>query len=1301
MIIESSVRDDINIQSGGQANYVDATFSPDTLVSRQDIEFTAAFTDTGTADITLNPDSSYFELIGTGMDPVYLSGRYTIKGKDSQTGVLDSTTLSFNPVTMPSGLTPGLYDVFWFMSGNLADGQFVQSQDTIYQAFEVIPEAAPLITAIEIDSSRVRQGQQNISIRLQLQNSGVSTARIQDIQFGFNHIDSGQDVANEWLIATEPAFPDTLAGSATLTKQYYFDLTSAAAVGQVVPEPRIIFNDLRTADITEEATGILLVDTVEVIAPALIQIDSVYALAPNIPFVNQDQQFELRTVLHNLGSDTIQIASVSLTLNGVLFETRSIQQLAPDDTAHIVSFSSIASSGTNTFKAKIDSALDLTGKRISINQPQDNLEALTVMREARLEAFTQITEPEGALDFSLSAAQRFNVRAAVTNNGDAGYGAGRLKMNLPAGFSFAGDTLSLRTFNEDTEFVEWSIVAGTEKTPGTLDDLITRFYEIPLDENTANTAVLDPMADTIQVQVNPAGAIAAENPEIVDPAGATDGIISTAQEFTLRSAFSFNESMDFIGRQARIVLPSGYSVQDSSVVSLESLSDQDTVQWKVIAPVNVKTTPDSIYVAYRGNDKNNASAKQAASNKQGVQLINNASLQLSMAIVEPVGAIDDTVSQGQIFKLSALVKNRTNSADVSGMGSAVIRLGNALHLVNAQGDPLEGDSIRVINEGVPVSWQIKVDQASSAPAFVGQDLAEQYPLSTVISALTDNEIEVELLEVPLDENTNLPAYVQNTTINKQVQINGLAEITNIDIAVQDTLSTGQNYSVTATLSASETVGGAQAQLTLPASLGSSPAAVSFNEQNQVVWNLTVPDSYAGTGIEQLSIGVSALDINSGLTVSGNTQSSLTIQRKAILGLGQVTVSPTSVANTGLVSRGQEVTIKLKPVIPVYGGPLEIAGIEPGGVVLLDSSIIQQGFTLMDGTFKQTFSDTGEVLSWTVKAPQQDLTSNLNFRYETPSIDQNSGLPAAISNEEGTAAVALRVRQKTIVVEIDNDAISDTSFATAEGNVPLLAFSVSNADYDDPLKIRGLRLAFYNSVGDITDDNLLSPKALFAMLQSISVVNAAEAQSRLDKTSSVKDGAEFIRFTLSDTVENPVQIVFDQDAEMAARADYDFVVLAEFQDNVINRGFRAVLRGVHAYDFDPDSPLEIIDSSGVKIEESENLESKAFTVVSDNPEEGFFNYPNPFGRQYPYTSIQFLLENPSDVQIRIFTLMGEAVWSRSLPGLAAGLYENLVRWDGKNGRGYQVLNGVYLCTIEIRPTNGQPNKRFITKIAYIK
>jgi flagellar hook assembly protein FlgD len=78
-----------------------------------------------------------------------------------------------------------------------------------------------------------------------------------------------------------------------------------------------------------------------------------------------------------------------------------------------------------------------------------------------------------------------------------------------------------------------------------------------------------------------------------------------------------------------------------------------------------------------------------------------------------------------------------------------------------------------------------------------------------------------------------------------------------------------------------------------------------------------------------------------------------------------------------------------------------------------------------------------------------------------------------------------------------------------------------------------------------------------------------------------------------------------------------------------------------------------------------------------------------------------LEHPSDVTIRIYTLVGELVWTKSITGLSAQIYDDLVTWDGKNDRGNTVLNGVYLCTIEIKPTDGGKAARYITKIAYIK
>ena len=109
------------------------------------------------------------------------------------------------------------------------------------------------------------------------------------------------------------------------------------------------------------------------------------------------------------------------------------------------------------------------------------------------------------------------------------------------------------------------------------------------------------------------------------------------------------------------------------------------------------------------------------------------------------------------------------------------------------------------------------------------------------------------------------------------------------------------------------------------------------------------------------------------------------------------------------------------------------------------------------------------------------------------------------------------------------------------------------------------------------------------------------------------------------------------------------------------------------------------------------------MLTDDPKEAFINYPNPFGQPpHETTRISFLLKERADVRIRIFTLLGELVrskWDRNLSGLNADLYFGYIRWDGRNDRGHKVLNGVYLCTIEIKG-NGSI-QRYIIKIAYIK
>jgi hypothetical protein len=77
-------------------------------------------------------------------------------------------------------------------------------------------------------------------------------------------------------------------------------------------------------------------------------------------------------------------------------------------------------------------------------------------------------------------------------------------------------------------------------------------------------------------------------------------------------------------------------------------------------------------------------------------------------------------------------------------------------------------------------------------------------------------------------------------------------------------------------------------------------------------------------------------------------------------------------------------------------------------------------------------------------------------------------------------------------------------------------------------------------------------------------------------------------------------------------------------------------------------------------------------------------PNPFGQPgKEETTIRYFLEEPSDVSIKIYTLIGELVWSLELsatdPRASAG--PHAVIWRALNDQNRKILNGVYLLMLE--------------------
>ena len=70
-----------------------------------------------------------------------------------------------------------------------------------------------------------------------------------------------------------------------------------------------------------------------------------------------------------------------------------------------------------------------------------------------------------------------------------------------------------------------------------------------------------------------------------------------------------------------------------------------------------------------------------------------------------------------------------------------------------------------------------------------------------------------------------------------------------------------------------------------------------------------------------------------------------------------------------------------------------------------------------------------------------------------------------------------------------------------------------------------------------------------------------------------------------------------------------------------------------------------------------------------------NYPNPFN---PATKIRFDLPETSQVEVRVFNLLGQDVVTLVNGLRPAGAYR--IQWDGKDASGSPVSTGMYLCRL---------------------
>ena len=455
----------------------------------------------------------------------------------------------------------------------------------------------------------------------------------------------------------------------------------------------------------------------------------------------------------------------------------------------------------------------------------------------------------------------------------------------------------------------------------------------------------------------------------------------------------------------------------------------------------------------------------------------------------------------------------------------------------------------------------------------------------------------------------------------------------------------------------------------------------------------------------ISIQLLGTEINTGLPVSSELQQRvIQIQTSPRLVLNAEIKKPGSAAGQvgGTVSFGQNIRVKVWVEYDQQVSP-KFANINSNGSIEVDSTILKEdGFTIAGDTkSNRQFTSLTDTLFWDILPPSSEKTVNLRFRFSEVPTDVNSGLPATIVQEP---SFPIRVRQKEIIVMRRNNLLRNSDKAVTQGaeNIPLLAFEVSNRDYADSLFVNGLRVGIYQPDDSRTP---LSAQTIREMFSAIRVVNSQQYANTQSAQKITEDPEIFAEIQLDENSLNPFEVVFNKVLVIDSQAVDTIFVLADVSANAPRRAFYTTLDTVNVYDVSPDIGLALTDSLGNRYDAFAGFDEETNAVISSNPRENIGAYPNPFGRsslgpQYERTVITIYTETASDISVRIFTLHGELVKTFNEQSAGRGLFRGIV-WDGTNDKGKRVLNGVYICAIEVKPSGGGSTERYTLKIAYIK
>ncbi len=1046
---------------------------------------------------------------------------------------------------------------------------------------------------------------------------------------------------------------------------------------------------------------------------------------------------------------------------------------------------------TRRFSAEIISANSL-GSRLPaiVRAPEagsDSTLSMRIQMPAKIALQLFLQSPG---DTSLSSAQEFSLTARLQNLGTSPVGRGEIRLEPPENYYIQTETDSVnipvvKSFEmPDGVYsidIPYLVYAPVEQS---LDDRFDCFLNTPPNDlNARNSVLIENERDSVVVSTFSTDlTIAAFG--IHSPEGAKDGILSTDQNVTLRSRIHASENLSDV--TASLILPSAFEYEHLGAQQ-QAVPGNEAMTWKIKTPSSAVAVPHDLIIAVDAKSLDGTVSVRDSITISNV--VKRTSLYLeTLQVVDPANVMQNETaifSKGQTAVLRTIVKN-FGDADIAEAGTIRLNLrtqNSGLTLADA-----EGSLEKAFQVNEDLYWTIK------APTF-------SPPLT---------EIEVEIIDIPFDENTGLPADVQNSPNQLRVRTEekGDIAITEFGIsypsgAVDGVVSTGQMFKVSAQIDSdiekiAESLR-ARIYFDPPGVFDAVEEVIDVNPgpQEIVEWSVLAPD-YKSSSPYQIWIEVTGKDRRSGEEiVRSSSPIEVSVEDKTMFSLKPSIYDPSGLE--GIVSTGQQFTVRVE---------IEHEGADyfPDDVFRVQVERPENALYQMDPLDTAIKEFVGQAF-WTFTAPETrpEGLSEFTFTFISVPRDQNTGKQAAVRNNEWPFTIqtvektklelnaylngasrsdsgVVRVGSKFhIIAELENKGEADfegpyqvslqmpqTGFSvdtpvksgtgpsvfwevqaptvllekpdtfyvkldkkpndkytrreamvlkdsakvvvgTKTGTVQVTqrTISPSNALAKGQQDVTVMGLVFRNSDLISQAKSVLKGISLFfrnkhnepvrasAVISRIAAIKQSVPQKELFSTSIISDEPEqFLDFTLG----SPDTISGD-------KAD-SIDIVVDISENASVTDFHVDLDSSSAlmlYDADSNYPLTVGDLDGNYIQYL-GITSGTSVVVDSKLEESFYNYPNPFGSSGRHsTNLVYYLKQPSDVEIKIFTLTGDLVrsWSFSKDEhyrqTHQGIHDGDVTWNGTNGNGILVLNGVYVAYI----TAVDYNQTSRTNIAIVK